>query len=186
MSEWQRIGPDMARIGVGWYDRHMASPPPPSLVRLALLASLLHFGFDAIFRVWTITTPSYLQLAYMGEPFREILGMLGVDAVSAVTAAVSGLVSGIFALALQEVAVHRRLKLGLLLLLLWCFTGGLTFAVYLDAPWWVEVGSLAAGLPRAAAIAFFLDRLVPAVAALPSDGGASGEAAEGAPPSPGA
>jgi hypothetical protein len=162
MSEWQRNTPDMARSGEGWYDRTMASPPPPSLVRLALLASLLHFAFDAVSRVWAITTPAYLQLAYMGEPFREILGLLGVDAVSAVTAAVTGLVSGIFAMALQEAAPRRRLKLGLLLFFLWCFTGGLTFAVYLDAPWWVEAGSLAAGLPRAAAIAFFLDRLVPA------------------------
>ena len=139
----------------------MASPPPPSLVRLASLAALIHFGFDSLFRVWTFTTPPYLLLPYMGEVFREMLGMLGVDAVSAVTSGVNGLVSAIFAVALQEVAVRRREKLGALLLGLSWLAGCLTFAVYLDAPAGVVAGSLAAGIPRAAVLAFFLDRLVP-------------------------
>jgi len=163
MSEWQPDPALLARVAAGWYDRAMASPPPPSLVRLASLAALIHFAFDSLFRVWTITTPPYLLLPYMSEVFREMLGMLGADAVSAVTSGVNGLVSAIFAMALQEVAVRRREKLGALLLGLSWLTGGLTFAVYLDAPAGVVAGSLAAGLPRAAALAFFLDRLVPRV-----------------------
>jgi len=139
----------------------MAPPPPPSLVRLAALAALIHFGFDSVTRAWTVTTPPYLLLPYMSEVFRDMLGMLGVNAVSAVTSGISGLVSAIFAVALQEVAARRREKLGALLLGLWCLTGGLTFLVYLDAPAGVVAGSLAAGLPRAATLAFFLERLVP-------------------------
>jgi len=161
MPEWQRSQAVLACRRTGWYDRTMASPPPPSLVRLASLAALIHFGFDSLFRAWTVTTPSYLLLPYMSEVFREMLGMLGVNAVSAVTSGVNGLVAAIFAAAFQEVAGRRREKLGALLLGLWCLTGGLTFAVYLDAPGAVVAGSLAAGLPRAAALAFFLDRLVP-------------------------
>lgn len=139
----------------------MAPPPPPRLVRLASLAAILHFGFDSLFRAWTATTPPYLLFAYMGEVFRDMLGMLGPVAVSAVTSAISGMVAAIFAVALQEVGGRRREKLGALLFGLWCLTGGLTFAAYLDAPAPVIAGSLAAGLPRAAALAFFLDRLVP-------------------------
>lgn len=139
----------------------MAQPPPPRLVRLAALAALVHFGFDSLFRAWTVTTPPYLLLPYMSEVFREMLGMLGANAVSAVTAGISGLVAAIFAAALQEVATHRREKLAALLFGLWCLTGGMTFAAYLDAPAGVVAGSLAAGLPRAAALAWLLDRLVP-------------------------
>jgi hypothetical protein len=151
----------------------MASPPPPSLVRLASLAALLHFGFDSLSRSWTPTTPPYLLLPYMSEVFREMLGMLGVGAVSAVTSGVNGLVAAIFAVALQEVARRRREKLGALLFGLWLVTGGLTFAVYLDAPAAVVAGSLAAGLPRAAALAFLLDRLVPRPAPSAPAGGAA-------------
>jgi hypothetical protein len=150
------------------------APPPPSLARLAGLAALIHLGFDTLFRAWTVTTPSYLLLPYMGEVFREMLGLLGVGAVSAVTSAINGLVAAIFAAAFQEVAVHRREKLGALLVGLWLLTSGLTFAVYLDAPPAVVAGSLAAGLPRAAALAFFLDRLVPRPASgAPEDGAAA-------------
>jgi hypothetical protein len=161
MSAWRPGRPALARRGAGWYDRPMASPPPPSLARLASLAALIHLGFDSLFRVWTFTTPPYLLLPYMSEVFREMLAMLGVDAVSVVTSGVNGLVSAIFALALQDVAARRREKLGALLLGLSWLTGGLTFAVYLDAPAGVVAGSLAAGIPRAAALAFFLDRLLP-------------------------
>ena len=139
----------------------MASPPPPSLVRLATLAALVHFGLDSLFRVWTFTTPPYLLTPYMSEVFREMLGLLGLDAVSAVTSAVNGLVSAIFAVALQEAGGRRCLKLAALLLGLSWLTGGLTFAAYLDAPGAVVAGSLAACIPRAAALAFLLDRLLP-------------------------
>lgn len=151
----------------------MASPPPPSLVRLASLAALVHLGFDFLCRAWTVTTPAYLLLPYMGEVFREMLGLLGVNAVSAVTSGVNGLVAAIFAAAFQEVAGRRREKLAALLAGLWFLTGGLTFAVYLDAPAAVVAGSLAAGLPRAAALAYLLDRLVPRPAPTVPEGGSA-------------
>jgi len=139
----------------------MAPAAQPRLARLAAVAALIHLGFDSVTQVWTFTTPSYLLLQYMSEVFREMLGMLGRGAVSLVTSGVNGLVSAIFAVALAEVT-NRRRKLGLLLLCLWWLTGGLTFAVYLDAPPAVMAVSLLAGLPRAAALAFFLDRMLPA------------------------
>ena len=149
-------------------------PPPRQarLSRLALVAALLHLGFDAITRPFPATTPPYLLLRYMADVFREMLGMLGVGAVSAVTSAVNGLVSAIFALALAEVARARWAKLAALLLAVWLLTGGAILAIYVAAPWGIALGSLAAGLPRAAAIAFFLDRMMPRPA--PEPGAAGG------------
>ena len=149
-------------------------PPPRQarLSRLALVAALLHLGFDAITRPFPATTPPYLLLRYMADVFREMLGMLGVGAVSAVTSAVNGLVSAIFALALAEVARARWAKLAALLLAVWLLTGGAILAIYVAAPWGIALGSLAAGLPRAAVIAFFLDRMMPRPA--PEPGAAGG------------
>ncbi len=149
-------------------------PPPRQarLSRLALVAALLHLGFDSITRPFPATTPPYLLLRYMADVFREMLGMLGVGAVSAVTSAVNGLVSAIFALALAEVARARWAKLAALLLAVWLLTGGAILAIYVAAPWGIALGSLAAGLPRAAVIAFFLDRMMPRPA--PEPGAAGG------------
>jgi len=77
--------------------------PPPSVARLAALAGLLHFGFDSVFRAWPATTPPHLLTQYMAEVFRDMLEMLGRTPVSAVTSFVNGLISAIFAVALQEV-----------------------------------------------------------------------------------
>jgi hypothetical protein len=132
-------------------------PPPPRLARLALTATVIHFAFDLLSRVSVPTTPPYLQLQYMSELFREMLDMLGVNAISAVTCAINGLIAGVFATALYETG-RRGLKLGLLLFSIWLLTGGSTFALYLSAPWSVAVVSLLMGLPRAAAIAWALER----------------------------
>jgi hypothetical protein len=147
--------------------------PQPSVARLATVAGLLHFGFDLAGRAFDATTPPYLLLPYMSEVFREMLGLLGVTPVSTVTAAVNGFVSAIFAVAFAETAQRRALKLGAALFAIWVVTGGLTLALYLNAPAWVAAGSLAAGLPRAAVVALVLDRLTPRPEAEP-------EAAEGA------
>lgn len=160
-----------------------SSTPAPSVARLAGLAGLLHFGFDSILRVWTATTPPHLLTPYMSEVFRGMIDMLGRTPVSAVTSFVNGLVSAIFAVALQGAAPRRFAKVAALLTFLWLLTGGLTFALYLDAPGWLAATSLLAGVPRALAVAFFLDRALPppaeeAVAQAPP----AGEAGPGAAP----
>jgi len=136
-------------------------PPsaPPRLARLALAATLVHLAFDSVGRVFTATTPPYLLLPYMSEIFRDMLGLLGVNAISVVTSAVNGLIAAVFATAFFEVARRRR-KLGLLLSAVWLLTCGAMFTLYLSAPWSVALGSMAAGLPRAAALAWVLERLM--------------------------
>ena len=136
----------------------MPAPAPPSLARLVALASLLHFGFDSLLRVWPATTPPWLLTPYMGEGFREMLELLGRTPISAVTSCVQGAVSAIFALALQEVATRRWAALAALLCGAWLLSGALMFWVYLDAPALTVFTSLAAGVPRAAAMAYFMDR----------------------------
>ena len=134
-------------------------PPsaPPRLARLALAATLVHLAFETAGRVLPATTPPYLLLPFMSEIFREMLGLLGVDAISGVTSALNGLVAAVFATALFEVP-SRRLKIGLLLSGIWLLTAGSMFTLYLSAPWPVALGSLAFGIPRAAALAWLLDR----------------------------
>ena len=92
----------------------MPSSAPPRLARLALAATLVHLAFDAVGRTSTATTPPYLLLPYMSELFRDMLGLLGVNAISVVTCAINGLIAGVFATAFFEVERRRR-KLGLLL-----------------------------------------------------------------------
>jgi len=159
----------VARSPVLCYDRSMPPPPPapPPLARLALTATLVHLAFDTAGRLFTATTPPYLLLPYMSEIFRDMLALLGVNAISAVTSAINGLIAAVFATALHEVAA-RRLKVGLLLAGVWLLTAGSMFTLYLSAPWPVALGSLASGLPRAAALAWLLDRMMgPAEAASP-------------------
>jgi hypothetical protein len=138
----------------------MATPSAP-LARLAAVSALLHFGFDSVTRPFTLTAPPYLQLQYMHEIFRDMIDLMGVGPVSAVTSAVNGLVAAVFAVALAEVTTRRATKLGALLFGIWLVTGAGMYSIYLSAPWSVAIGSLAAGLPRAAVLAFFLDRMTP-------------------------
>ncbi len=149
----------------------MAQPPQPSVARLAALAALLHFAFDSLLRIWPATTPPHLLTPYMSEIFRDMLEMLGRTPVSLVTSFVNGVISAIFAIALQGVTSRRLAKVAGLLTFLWFVTGGLTFALYLDAPRWLAVTSLLAGLPRAIAVAFVLERALP-----PPEAGAGAEA----------
>jgi apolipoprotein N-acyltransferase len=139
----------------------MSRPPtaPPSLARLALAATGVHLAFDTAGRLFTATTPPYLLLPFMSELFRDMLDLLGVNAISAVTCAINGLIAAVFSTALLE-AGSRRLKIALLLCLVWLLTAGSMFTLYLSAPWPVALGSLAFGLPRAAALAWLLDRMM--------------------------
>jgi hypothetical protein len=138
-------------------------PPsaPPRLARLALTATLVHLAFDTAGRLFDATTPPYLLLPFMSDIFREMLGLLGVNAISVVTCAINGLIAGVFATALFE-AERRRRALGLLLAGIWLLTCGAMFTLYLSAPWPVALGSMAFGLPRAAVLAFLLDRMMAA------------------------
>jgi hypothetical protein len=140
----------------------MAQPStPPGVARLAALAGLLHFGFDSFFRLWPSTTPPHLLTPYMAEVFRDMLEMLGRTPISAVTSFVNGVISAIFAIALEGAAPRRFVKMATLFIFLWLVTGGLTFVAYLDAPAGLAFTSLLAGLPRSLAVAFALERALP-------------------------
>jgi hypothetical protein len=152
------LAPALARDRPPCYDRSMPSAPP-RLARLALTAALIHLAFDTLGRLFTVTTPPYLLLPFMSEIFRDMLGLLGVNAISLVTCAINGLIAGVFATALFEVERRRR-ALGLLLAGIWLLTCGAMFSLYLSAPWSVALGSMAFGLPRAAALAWVLDRMM--------------------------
>ena len=69
-------------------------PAPPPLARLALAATLVHLAFDSAGRLSDATTPPYLLLPFMSEIFRQMLDLLGVNAISAVTCAINGLIAG--------------------------------------------------------------------------------------------
>ncbi len=144
-------------------------PPPPSVARLAALAGLIHFGFDSVLRVWPATTPPHLLTPYMSEIFRGMLEMLGLTPISLVTSFVNGVISAIFAIALQEATTRRFAKVAALLGVLWLITAGLTFALYLDAPRGLAATSLLAGLPRALTVAYFLERALPPAAPEPRE-----------------
>jgi hypothetical protein len=137
----------------------MPTSAPPRLARLALAATLVHLAFDTAGRLLTATTPPYLLLPFMSEIFRDMLGLLGVNAISVVTCAINGLIGGVFATALFE-QPRRRRALGLLLAGIWLLTCGAMFSLYLAAPWAVAIGSMAFGLPRAAVLAWVLDRMM--------------------------
>jgi hypothetical protein len=134
--------------------------PPPRLGRLFALSGLAHLAADALASRLVATTPPYLLLRYAPEAFQGFLDPIGVSiAASAVNAAIST----IMAVALEHLPRGRRrfLSLGGLLAALWVLSGGLLALIYLSAPWPVTLGSLAAGLPRAAAVAWLLDRALP-------------------------
>jgi hypothetical protein len=133
----------------------------PSIARLAAVAGLLHAAFDFATSRLEATSPPYLLFRHMPDVLRDMLGMLGPGPVSAVTAFMTGIVWAIFAVALQDVAARRVLKLAALYVALWVVVSGLMFVVYLDAPLPVVAASLAAGIPRALALAWVLDRMVP-------------------------
>ena len=137
-------------------------PPsaPPRLARLALAATLVHLAFDSVGRLFTATTPPYLLLPYMSEIFRDMLDLLGVNAISVGDLrhqradrgglrhrALRGPASAApqaRAAAVRDLAPHR----------------GAMFTLYLSAPWPVALGSMAFGLPRAAALAWVLERMM--------------------------
>jgi hypothetical protein len=128
------------------------------MARLTLVAALLHLGFDQVSRLADVTTPPYLQLRYMADIFQQ---MLSPAVLSATASAIHGLISALFAVALVDTPVRRLRRLFVALSLAWILSGGLLLLVYVSAPTAVAAGSLLAGLPRALAVAFFLERALP-------------------------
>jgi hypothetical protein len=127
------------------------------------LAGAMHLAFDLLATRTPWTAPPYLLLDHAGEAFR---GLLALDrsailaAVSVVSAGVNGVIAGLLGTA--AAGVHRRvLTLGLVLSGLWMFSGGLMILVYMSPPAAITAGSLAAGIPRAFAVAWILDRVLP-------------------------
>ena len=133
-----------------------------SVVRATALSGAVHLVLDAVLSRSPWTTPPYLLLDYASETFRDLLlldrATLGV-AIAVISAGVNGVISGLFATALSG-ARRRPLALATALFALWVFSGGLMILVYLDPPWGIALGSLAAGAPRAVAVAWVLERFL--------------------------
>jgi hypothetical protein len=127
------------------------------------LAGAAHLLLDGVATRLVWTTPPYLLLDHASETFRDLLNLDRTTilvAVSIISAGVNGAISGLFAAAFDGVE-RRVLKLGIALSALWIFSGGLMTLVYLSPPAAVVVGSLLAGIPRAFAVAWLLDRTAP-------------------------
>jgi hypothetical protein len=135
------------------------TPPPPGarLGRLFALSGLVHLAADWLSSRAVATTPPHLLLQYAPEVFRGFLDPVGVSVAASL---VNAAIATILAAALEHLPRGRRRALSLAGLLwgLWVLSGSLLALVYLSAPWWVVLGSLAAGLPRAGAVAWLADR----------------------------
>ncbi len=127
------------------------------------LAGTAHLVLDGVTSRVAWTTPPYLLLDHASEAFR---GLLMLDrttvliVVAVISAGVNGVIAALFSAAMASVG-RRTLKLGIALSALWVFSGGLMIVVYLSPPAGVALGSLAAGIPRAFAVAWLLDRALP-------------------------
>ena len=133
-----------------------------SVVRATALSGSVHLALDLLASRLPWTTPPYLLLDYASETFRDLLLLDRTTllvAVSAISAGVNGAIAGLFATALAG-ARRRPLALSAALFAMWVFSGGLMMLVYLDPPRAVALGSLAAGAPRALAVAWALERFV--------------------------
>jgi hypothetical protein len=131
-----------------------------SVFKATALAGAAHLALDAVASRLPWTTPPYLLLEYASESFRDLLlldrrTLLVVVAV--ISAGVNGAIAGLFATALAG-ARRRIVAIGASLSALWVFSGGLMTLVYLSPPAAIAAGSLAAGIPRAFAIAWVLER----------------------------
>jgi hypothetical protein len=133
-----------------------------SVAKATALSGAVHLAFDAVCSRLAWTTPPYLLLDYASETFRDLLLLDRTTlrvAIAVISAGVNGAIAGLFAVALAG-ARRRPLALGASLFALWVFSGGLFILVYLAPPWGVALGSLAAGAPRAFAVAWVLERLL--------------------------
>jgi hypothetical protein len=133
-----------------------------SVFKATAVSGAAHLALDLLASRLAWTTPHYLLLDYASPTFRDLLLLDRTSllaAVAVISAGVNGAIAGLFATALAG-ARRRLLAVGLSLAALWVFSGGLMMLVYLDPPGWIAAGSLAAGVPRAFAVAWLLERLV--------------------------
>ncbi len=128
---------------------------PALLVALAFGANL---ACDAVLGRWTATAPPWLLLRFMDEAFRDFLNPVGVALGASVA---NGMMAALLALALEGAPRGRARKLALALGGLSVASGALLIAIYVRPPWPIALGSLAALLPRAAVVAWALDRAMP-------------------------
>ena len=132
-----------------------------SVFKATALAGAVHLALDAVASRLPWTTPPYLLLDYASESFRDLLlldrGTLLV-AVAVISAGVNGAIAGLFATALAG-SRRRLVAIGTSLSALWVFSGGLMTLVYLSPPGAIVAGSLLAGIPRAFAVSWLLDRI---------------------------
>jgi hypothetical protein len=133
-----------------------------SVFRATALSGCVHLALDLVFSRLPWTTPPYLLLDYASETFRDLLLLDRTTllvAVAAISAGVNGAIAGLFSAALAG-ARRRPLALAAALFSMWVFSGGLMMLVYLDPPWTVALGSLAAGAPRSLAVAWAAERFL--------------------------
>ncbi|HEY6100581.1 MAG TPA: hypothetical protein VIW03_14185 [Anaeromyxobacter sp.] len=133
-----------------------------SVFRATALSGAVHLALDLLFSRLVWTTPPYLLLDYASESFRDLLLLDRTTlrvVVAVVSAGVNGAIAALFAAALAD-SRRRTIALPAALFAIWVFSGGLMILVYLDPPAAVALGSLAAGAPRAIAVAWVLERLV--------------------------
>ncbi|ACG72674.1 conserved hypothetical protein [Anaeromyxobacter sp. K] len=138
-------------------------PGPPRRAHglaLAALAGAVHLACDAAAAQVHAIAPPYLLLDHAAELFRDLLALdrtAILVTVSVAASAVNGAIAALMAVALED-APRRRRALAWVLTAFWVLSGGLLILVYLSPPWGVALGSLAAGVPRAWAVAWVLDR----------------------------
>lgn len=133
-----------------------------SVFKATALAGAAHLVLDALASRVPWTSPPYLLLDYASESFRDLLFLdrrTLLVAVAVISAGVNGAIAGLFATALAG-ARRRIVAIGASLSALWIFSGGLMTVVYLSPPAAIVAGSLLAGVPRAFAIAWLLERLL--------------------------
>ncbi len=143
-----------------------------SVFRATALSGAVHLALDVLASRLPWTTPPYLLLDYASETFRDLLLLDRTTlriAVAVVSAGVNGAIAGLFAAALGQ-ARRPVLALSASLFAVWVFSGGLMILVYLDPPWPIALGSLAAGAPRAFAVAWAVDRFLWRSAPRPAGG----------------
>ncbi len=142
----------------------MDAPETRSRVFLATaLAGAAHLACDLLATRTPWTAPPYLLLDHAGDAFRDLLALdrsAILAAVSVISAGVNGMIAALLGTATSG-SSRRVLVLGLVLSGMWLFSGGLMILVYMSPPAGLVVGSLAAGIPRAFAVAWLLDRILP-------------------------
>lgn len=133
-----------------------------SVFKATAVAAVTHLALDFVTSRLAWTTPPHLLLDHASAAFRDLLLLDRTTllvAISVIASGVNGAIAGLFATALAG-APSRLLAIGLSLTALWVFSGWLMILVYLDPPAGVVIGSLAAGVPRAFAVAWVLERWV--------------------------